>query len=236
MTSEAEYDFPVKQKFPIAVYALLAIAVLFAMAAQAQINGAPSSVTSPGFGGRAVNGSPASVTSLGPRGYARSAVGVPLQHPRRRVEAQSRRHDGNHIAPLYYAVPVPYAVDDSAVNDGDAADDGDQQGGPTVFDRRGLGERSYVPPVGEVPRPHADASDGEKTDPEPVAPATVLVFNDGRKLEVQNYAIIGPTLFDLTPGHPRRLALAELNLGATRDANESQGVSFQWPGAAGRAN
>src|SRR5579872_2641418 len=49
---------------------LFALSLFLAPTSHAQINGAPSSVTSPGFGGRAVNGPPASVTSLGPRGYA----------------------------------------------------------------------------------------------------------------------------------------------------------------------
>jgi hypothetical protein len=50
-------------------------------------------------------------------------------------------------------------------------------------------------------------------------------------LELGNYAIIGSTLFDLTPGHPRRVALAELDLEATRKENDDRGVVFQPPPA-----
>jgi hypothetical protein len=57
----------------------------------------------------------------------------------------------------------------------------------------------------------------------------LLVFKDGRKLEVGNYAIVGATLFDLTPGHTRKVALADLDLEATRQQNDDRGVAFQLP-------
>jgi hypothetical protein len=57
----------------------------------------------------------------------------------------------------------------------------------------------------------------------------LLVFKDGRKLEVGNYAIVGATLFDLTPGHPRKIALADLDLEATRRQNDDRGVTFELP-------
>jgi hypothetical protein len=59
-----------------------------------------------------------------------------------------------------------------------------------------------------------------------------LVFKDGRKLEVGNYAIVGSTLFDLTPGHPRKVALSDLDLDATRQQNDEHGVIFQLPPSA----
>jgi hypothetical protein len=148
-----------------------------------------------------------------------------------------RRHSGDFIPPVAYAVPVPYAVDmapsenDDAQNDASDDDrDPDYQGGPTVFDRRGSGAASYVPPVKNVPRPHAAESlDG--VSPDPPQAATMLIFKDGRKLELGNYAIIGQTLFDLTPGHARKIALADLDLDATQKQNDDRGVSFQIPPA-----
>jgi hypothetical protein len=135
-----------------------------------------------------------------------------------------------------YAVPVPYAIDIAATDDdtddgargGDS--DADYQGGPTIFDRRGSGAASYIPPVKDVPRPHAvQDADGPAPDPEPPQEPTLLIFKDGRKLELRNYAIIGSTLFDLTPGHARRVALADLDLEATRKQNDDRGVTFQLP-------
>ncbi len=57
----------------------------------------------------------------------------------------------------------------------------------------------------------------------------MLIFKDGRKLELQNYAIIGPTLFDLTPGHARKVAVGDLDLEATRQQNDDRGITFQMP-------
>jgi len=130
---------------------------------------------------------------------------------------------------------MPYADDgNNAADDTDADTDSDNdpeyQGGPTVFDRRGSGASSYVPPVKNVPPPHAAEADDPPADPEPTPP-TVLIFKDGHKLAVGNYAIVGATLFDLTPGHPRRVALADLDLAATRKLNDDHGVTFQLPPA-----
>ncbi len=58
---------------------------------------------------------------------------------------------------------------------------------------------------------------------------TVLVFKDGHQSEVENYAIFGQTLFDLTPGHRRKIALADLDLVATEKQNDDRGVTFQLP-------
>ena len=60
-------------------------------------------------------------------------------------------------------------------------------------------------------------------------PRSFLVFKDGHQIEVGNYAIVGQTLFDLTPGHSRRIAIADLDLDATQKKNDERGVSFQLP-------
>ena len=137
-----------------------------------------------------------------------------------------------------YAVPVPYAVDIAETDDyadpnADADDnDPNYQGGPTVFDRRGSGEDSYVPPVADVPQPHAAQPDDDvAAAPEPQQDPTILIFKDGHKLQVGNFAIVGATLFDLTPGHARRIALADLDLAATCKLNDDRGVIFLLPTA-----
>jgi hypothetical protein len=203
----------------------------FVSPSQAQINGAPPSVTSPGFGGRPVNGTLPSVTSLGPRGFT-PGPNVPFRiapRPFRNGNEHRRRRDNTYAYPLIYAVPVPYAVDNSAVDD-PGEDDSDYQGGPTVFDRRGSGSSSYIPGVGDVPPAHSseDVAD-PPSDPAPAQEPTVLVFKGGQQLEVGNYAIVGATLIDLTPGHSRRIAIADLDLDATRKQNENRGVIFQLP-------
>jgi hypothetical protein len=131
-----------------------------------------------------------------------------------------------------YGYGVPYADDPNAGDQGyDATDDSNYQGGPTVFDRRGSGAESYAPPVENAPAPHAAQAENSAPAPQsqPVQPLTVLVFKDGHKLEVENYAIVGTTLFDLTPGHPRKIAVADLDLDATQKQNDDRGVVFQLP-------
>ncbi|HSY69787.1 MAG TPA: hypothetical protein VK813_14150 [Edaphobacter sp.] len=138
--------------------------------------------------------------------------------------------------PYVYAVPMPYDAD---VLDNGASDDNDPnyQGGPTVFDRRGAGPYSYIPPGYESPdEPTAAQTQAEDTppagynpSPEPPQDPTVLVFKDGHQLEIGNYAIVNQTLYDLTPGHPRRIALADLDLAATQKQNDDHGVPFDLP-------
>lgn len=259
MTFLLEYHKPMRPSIlvSVALFGSLAAALFFALPAPAQINGAPASVTSPGFGGRPINGPPASVTSLGPQGY------TPVPRPPF-IAGTGVHHGGDHnghngnggnghngngnghghnrdnsnvVGPVWYAVPVPYAVDNASPQDQpeDAEDDADYQGGPTVYDRRGSGERSYVPPVKEAAPAHSAERaepDPPAVDPDPPLQPTLLVFKDGRTVEVGNYAIQGATLFDLTPGHKRKVAIADLDLEATRRQNDERGVTFQLPQSA----
>ncbi len=69
--------------------------------------------------------------------------------------------------------------------------------------------------------------------PEPQAPpepAIILIFKDGHRAQVFNYAIMGDTLYDLSGGHSRKIPLAELDLEATTKLNEENGVDFRLPG------
>lgn len=61
--------------------------------------------------------------------------------------------------------------------------------------------------------------------------ATVLVFRDQRKQEVQNYAIVGQTLWIFSPQRTEKIPLAEIDLAASAKANEDRGVEFRVPGS-----
>jgi hypothetical protein len=204
---------------------------LQAPAATAQINAAPPSVASMGFGGRAINGTPPSVTSLGPHGYSR---GFNPNFPNSRPSFNSNRRYRRGYYPWggVYAVPS-YGYDDSYDSPNESA--GDQyNGGPTIFDRRGSGSvarppasydtsaRGQAQPTSE-PTPESDAA------PAADQPQTVLVFKDGHQLEVENYAIVGSTLYDLTEGRSHKIALADLDLTATSKQNDARGIDFQLP-------
>ena len=52
---------------------------------------------------------------------------------------------------------------------------------------------------------------------------TVLVFRDGRVKEVQNYGIVGQTLWIFDEQRARKVPLADLDLAATKGANDDRG-------------
>lgn len=143
--------------------------------------------------------------------------------------------------PAWYPAAVPYIDADNGNNSTDnvsdeSDDDAEYQGGPTIFDRRGKGAESYVPPVDSaaVPEQSEDSQAGANESLSAQAPSnpTVLVFKDGHQVEVENYAVVGQTLYDLTPGHRRKVALAELDVPATVKLNDDRGVVFELPSSA----
>jgi hypothetical protein len=207
--------------------------------AAAQINGMPASVTSPGFGGHQVNGVPPSVTSLGPRGYTPAFPtccfrGVSPSRPNPTFNFRHHHPHGSFVpfaGPVIYAVPA-YGYYDSGETT-EAPPEEQYNGGPTIFDRRGPG--TSAPAATEAqsgPQPEPEPPPAPQTE-EPTAakdqPQTVLVFKDGRQLEVANYAIVGSTLFDLTGGRRHKIALADLDLTATAKQNDERGLDFQLP-------
>jgi multidrug efflux pump subunit AcrA (membrane-fusion protein) len=64
----------------------------------------------------------------------------------------------------------------------------------------------------------------------PAGPALILIFKDGHRAEVSNYAIMGSTFYDLSDGRPRKIPLADLDLDATTRINDQNGVDFRLPG------
>lgn len=61
-------------------------------------------------------------------------------------------------------------------------------------------------------------------------PRTLLIFKDGHQVEVSNYAIMGSTLY-LFAGDHRKISLADLDIDATRKANDDRGIEFRVPNA-----
>jgi len=168
-------------------------------------------------------------------------------------------HDGDHQATVLYYVPyylpyyLPYYPADyegPVAEDAAAQDPPDAyQGGPTIFDRRGSGIPATNDYVAEKPRtglPRPPVQDATPDDP-PVttaakvadAPAspesivalqpTILIFKDGHRQQISNYAIVGSNLYDLTAGHRLKVALADLDVAATQKANDDEGNDFRLP-------
>ncbi len=61
-------------------------------------------------------------------------------------------------------------------------------------------------------------------------PTTILVFRDGRMIEIGNYAIVGDTLYNLTGNYQtHKILLADLDLDKTAKINEDRGYDFRLP-------
>jgi hypothetical protein len=222
----------------IALFSVLLLAVT-SLPAVAQIHGVAPSVTSFGFGGsnNPTPGVAASVTSVGPNGFFGGPFISPLRGPRF-DGGRFRNHPVGLIMPIYIPYPVLSAV---AYAGYDIADDAEPNpaysGSVTVVYERGPWYRDA-----EVPQqaPAAVPSVSEEITPPqasaelPVAlaaqPATVLVYKDGHKAEVKNYAILGDTLFEFDGNLSHKVLLAALDLAATQRANDERGVDFHIPG------
>jgi hypothetical protein len=249
MASKLRYDFYMPRLIRLTV-AGFAVGLLATLSMAAQINGVPASVTSIGFGGHGnkISGVPPSVTSLGPNGFgSRSPFFNEPRcciNPLFPVNSNPRifpRHHHNRFSGFTGFVPfytAPYVM--LSPDDYEPADD-DYSGGPTIFDRRGSGQASRDS-FRDDDRSRRDERESQaaaaeqvaQPAPTPVAdqPSTVLVFKDGHQLEVQNYAVIGDQLYDLTPGHRRKVPLSELDLIATAKQNDDRGIDFELPTSA----
>jgi hypothetical protein len=238
MPLRREYDGVVKRwnRATVAVFGLALVGLLSASAALAQIHGAPPSVTSMGFGGHAISGISPSVTSLGPRGFtfnpafpnSRPFFGIPQTQSfgGRRPHHRPRFPQGSVG---YYAVPYYGYYGNGYYDNGAEAEnyapEEENNVGPTIFDRRG----GYIaPPAPERPVEASSPVAPPEAEPEPSTP-TVLIFRDGHQLDVENYAIVGTTLYDLTEGHRRKVALSDLDLTATLKQNDDRGIDFRLP-------
>ena len=80
--------------------------------------------------------------------------------------------------------------------------------------------RAYAPPQ-PAPAP-------VPAKPEP-AIFTVLVFQDRHREEIENYAVVGHTLWVFNQDRARKIPLAQLDLPATSKANDDRGVDFAIP-------
>jgi hypothetical protein len=74
----------------------------------------------------------------------------------------------------------------------------------------------------------AQPSSLQVTPPTPAKPVipTVLIFQDGHQIEIQGYAIVGPTLWTTYKEGAWKIALSDLNLEATRQENLKRGINF----------
>jgi hypothetical protein len=75
---------------------------------------------------------------------------------------------------------------------------------------------------------------GSRTSAPPEAAAekpvpAIIVYRDGHRSQVENYAIQGQTLWVFSGQTTRKISLADLDLPATKRANEERGIDFLAP-------
>ena len=156
----------------------------------------------------------------------------------RQSSGRHHRHGDHSDFPVggYIPYAVPYAVPYDSYDQEADDDSGD------VDYVRAPGARNAEPPIKRAgAREFARKADtsakptpSEPEEPVTAQPSTVLIFKDGHQSDVINYAIVGDALFDFGAGRTHKILLADLDLAATRKANDDHGVDFQIPASATR--
>ncbi len=220
-------------------------------AAFGQIHGVPPSVTSLGRFGSFPPGVAPSVTSLGPLGWQvpccaigpgfsfgqPAFVGPGFGHFHHHHFNNGLNTFGNGVNPFgsfYMPLYIPYypyvplysadmnGGDDPAPAPATTAVVRTQPAPTESAADRYLQERLADVAVAPSPEP-------VKASPPREQDATVLVFRDGRQMEVYNYAIVGKTLYSFDSG-THKYPLSDLDLDATRKINDDRGTEFHLPG------
>jgi hypothetical protein len=176
-----------------------------------ELRGIPASVTSPRADGT-LRGIPGSVTDPRASFGFRGSVSFGNRRP---IEPFHHRRPVPVVVVPYYA--YPYAYDYSAYQE---AQPEVQTVQPQVIVIKD--ETAHEEAVQPKPAP--------APQPEDAGPPTTLVYRDGHKTELRNYAIVGSNLLDLTKSPViKKIPLASLDLDATRRENEENGVDFYLP-------
>jgi hypothetical protein len=138
-------------------------------------------------------------------------------------------------APYYYGAYAPYALDydyDDSPYTGYIAGTFNSNSGYAYPPQYSPSPNSSPAPVSSTPEPQSyQQQKPNRRASDELAEPTVLVFRDGHRQEVANYAIMGPTLFVLS-GPRSRIPVAELDIPATERENQSRGLDFHVPGKA----
>jgi len=202
-------------------------------------NGVPPSVTSFGFGGHpGFFGVPPSVTSIN---FGLVPNTVAFQHRRDGFGHGFHHRDQSFASPFYggtYYVPYAYPayVMEPMVNDSGPYDAAASEIAAETLQQEISSLKSTINDYRDELRNTRSESKPKYEEPAapaqpPVAdqPKTILVFKDGHQSTVMNYAIVGSTLYDLSDGRAKKVALAELDLPATVKQNDERGVEFRLP-------
>ena len=238
---------------------LLAFALQSAQAQLHGVPASVTSPTNNSNGQVVLHGVPPSVTSPAPGPITSDQIRFPGRpHPRVHFGGSHPVHQKRFVpVPVFYPV-YDYPADYSAPPADQPAPETDASSASAPSDPEALRQAYYQGAHDAIVDQQADArygnhyldsrekrqaknaAEGDSTahpsDRKPVpateapdSPATVFIFKDGHKLEIRNYAIVGQTLFDFTSKPLKKLQIADLDVDATRKANEDLGISLTLP-------
>jgi hypothetical protein len=178
--------------------------------------------TGSGFAPRTFGRGSSFHSPIASRGHHHSGVGV-------RIRTRDFRNNCWGYGCAWWGYGYPYlggGIDPYWWWDSDSYSDQDQQYQSAPAYENDPGPRDPDDQDGYA-RTEPPRREPERTE---AAPATVLVFRDQHRLELQNYAIVGQTLWNFAPQHTQKIPLSDLDLAATTKANDERGVDFRVPG------
>ncbi len=165
------------------------------------------------------SGSSGAAHSHGSSGYGRSG--------------STYRNQSTYRAPVYpfayYAYPYLVTPSNGWVGDPSLVGGGDTGGDQSVYAELDIlhqqvdqlrTDQQYLA-YGQPPYPETAEAPAEKAPP-----ALILVFRDGTRTEVQDYAVVGKTFWDLSSHGMRKYPVSELDLQASIKANQARGLEF----------
>ncbi len=202
--------------------------------------GIPPSVTSPGFGQQGNRGNRGQFNNGNGHGQSTFVPYYPFGYPTYYVSAYPAvaepflgyTPDGTPVDDNSSIIPQSHRATHSdvlALREYEALLRDEIADEEALLHKKRAALRHTEPPA-EPAEAQAPAEPVQQTDAPGPQPESVLIFTDGHKAEVSNYAIVGDALFDLSsPAKPHKIAIAELNVPATIKANDERGLDFQLP-------
>ena len=151
------------------------------------------------------------------------------------------RHHGRFLFPgfgyTYYAAPYTYAYpaySDYASYDQYPTGQPDATAINQAYQQGAL--QQQVADLGdevaqmraELESPKAASAAPSRSAYAATEPPITLVFRDGHRAQAQNYAIAGNTFWILNRSVAKKVPMNELDLAATRRANEQEGIELDW--------
>lgn len=233
-----------------ATLSFFAVVFSSAVPGAAQVHGVPASVlsmrTTPGFNRMGV---PSSVTSLGQHGYnvpsCRRGFVVPRAFGHLAFDyGQDRfRHRISPLVYVYYSYtqPAVYPINEPPQNQqqevSSAYQSGYEQGRlenevqqlrqevADLKESQMPGSRLQATAEPNAARPSSSEPNTKQSQDSLLEPVAVLVLHDARTVELHDYIIASGSIWNLAEERMEKISLDDLDIDATRELNESRGLS-----------